>query len=177
MVINCQSYSNIHRCKSQKNYLCVFQPTSCVIDGSCYAAGAYNPADQCLICDPFSNQWKYKTSKYIDGFFLSTLSSEQSQEQQLGKFSGILLEPNLSLPIHYLYELYKTCKLFMSCSGLKEVKAESCVIYLEFFLKLPMMVFIFPWVCLRSAYLHLHMEFFIFKSIFVKFSRYFINNI
>jgi len=31
-----------------------------VIGGECYAAGDYNPTDPCELCDPFTNQWKYK---------------------------------------------------------------------------------------------------------------------
>ena len=46
--------------------MCLFfplQPTSCLLDGSCYKAADPNPSDQCLICDPFSNQWRYKACK------------------------------------------------------------------------------------------------------------------
>ena len=35
-----------------------------MLDGSCYGAADPNPADPCLICDPFSNQWKYKPCEF-----------------------------------------------------------------------------------------------------------------
>ncbi|KAL4231149.1 hypothetical protein ACF0H5_008732 [Mactra antiquata] len=81
-------YDSVCYVCNETSLTCVMVSTSCVIEGVCYAPGDYNPSDNCLLCDPISNQWKFKPSATCLTTSTSTVSTTSTSPSSTQSTSG-----------------------------------------------------------------------------------------